>query len=477
MTHSTPSIAELLEALPPTADEAEELRPAGDELRLMLADLGGRPVPTGRLRRLWSLGTLQAKIAAAYLAWWLRSGFLDADSRRRGLEETHVAAAIGVLGRMGYLRGAVMKVGQLLAHWPDVLPGSFGEVLGRLYSEAPPMHYALVRELLVRELGGDPQEIFADFETEAFAAASLGQVHRARLRGDGRRVAIKVQYPDIARTIGNDLANLQAVSFPARLSGDWQNLKSQFEGIRHMLEQEADYEAEARWTRRAAGILAGLEGVVVPQVIDAHSTRRVLVTEYLEGRHLDAFLAAGPDQAARDLFGRRIASTSFRMWYSGRAVYADPHPGNFLFLDDGRLGLIDFGCCHAFSDEEFDYVMEMERASEARDDARVAAVLERGCELAPGALAGERLAKMLEYCEWLWAPLRGDGDFDFGAPDQFRRGIELYGEFVRRGWTRSMPVNTWLTKVFFGQRAMLTHLGARVPYGAMMRAESARAAC
>lgn len=440
----------------------------------MLAELGGRRMPTGRLRRLWSLGTLQAKIAAAYLAWWLRSGFQGADARRRGLEETHVAAAIGVLGRMGYLRGAVMKVGQILAHWPDVLPGSFAEILGRLYYEAPPMHYALLRELLQRELGGDPRQVFAAFETEAFAAASLGQVHRARLH-DGRQVAVKVQYPDIARTIREDLANLKAVSFPARLSGDWENLLAQFEGIRDMLEQESDYQSEARWTRAAGSILADLEGVVVPAVVDELSTRRVLVTEYLEGRHLEAFLASDPDQETRDHFGRLIARASFRMWYSGRAIYADPHPGNFLFLEDGRLGLIDFGCCHAFSQEEFAYVMEVEHAAASGDTARLHAALARGCELPPEALSGERKAKMLEYCDWLWAPIRTDEAFDYGAPGQFRRGVELYGEFTRRRWTRSMPVNTWLTKVFFGQRAMLTHLGARVPYGALMREEGARA--
>lgn len=476
MDADTPTLPELLAALPPGADEADERRPAGAELQALLADLGGKPVPTGRLRRLWSLGTLQAKIAAAYLAWWLRSGFQDDEARRKGLEETHVAAAIAVLGRMSYLRGAVMKVGQVLAHWPDVLPEAFSEVLGRLHSEAPPMHYALVRETLRRELGGDPEEVFAEFETEAFAAASLGQVHRARLRGDGRRVAVKVQYPHIARTIRDDLANLEAVSFPARLSGDWANLRAQFEGIRRMLEQEVDYEAEARLTTRAKAVLAGLEGVVVPEVVAAHSSRHVLVTEYLDGTHLDGFLASRPTRAERDDFGRRIALASFRLWYSGRTVYADPHPGNFVFLRDGRLGLIDFGCCHEFDAEEFAYVMEIEHAADSGDEERVAAALARGCDLAPDQLSGERRAKMFEYCDWLWAPMRTAGAFDFGDSDQYRRGVELYGEFIRRRWTRSQPVNVWLNKVFFGQRALLTRLGTRVRYGELMRAESARAA-
>ena len=473
MKSQSPSLAELIAALPPGAREAEASTP--DALRALLEELGTKPVPTGRLQRLWSLGTLQAQIAAAYLAWWLRSGFQDADSRRRGLEETHVAAALAVLGRMGYLRGAVMKVGQVLAHWPDVLPEAFCEVLGRLHSSAPAMHYALVREVLLAELGGDPREVFAEFESEAFAAASLGQVHRARL-ADGRRVAVKVQYPDIARTIRSDLANLRAVSFPARLTGDWENLLAQFDAIRRMLELEVDYLAEAKHTRRAREVLDGLEGVVVPEVIEEHSGPRVLVTTFVDGLHLQEWLATRPSQAERDRQGERIAAAGFRLWYSGRTIYADPHPGNYLFLGGDRLGLIDFGCMHAFTREEFDYVMEMERAFDADDRPRLVASLASGCELTADQLEGERLTKMIEYCDWLWAPIRTDEPFDFGAEGQFRPGVELYGEFTRRRWTRSKPVNVWLNKVFFGQRAMLTHLGARVPYGRLMREESRRGA-
>ena len=102
-----------------------------DAAKKALEDMGvgSRPLPTGRLGRMWSLGTLQAKIAAAYLAWWLRSGFLDEEAKQRGLDETHVSAAIAVLGRMSYLRGAVMKLGQVIAHWPHVAPLAFSSVL------------------------------------------------------------------------------------------------------------------------------------------------------------------------------------------------------------------------------------------------------------------------------------------------------------------------------------------------------------
>jgi predicted unusual protein kinase regulating ubiquinone biosynthesis (AarF/ABC1/UbiB family) len=335
------------------------------------------------------------------------------------------------------------------------------------------MHFALLREHVRNELGADPSEIFDEFETEAFAAASLGQVHRARLKRSGLCVAVKIQYPDIARTIASDLRNMKLAGFPLRVSGDWENLLAQFEGIQRMLEQETDYEQEAELQETARHALAPLDDVVVPRVVREHSTRRVLTTEYVEGLHLEPFLATRPSQEVRDRHGAQLTRASMRLWYRERLVYADPHPGNYLFLRDGRLGLLDFGCCHRFRDDEFAYVMEMERAAFAGDDDRLVAALAHGCDLKPHELRGERLRMMREYCGWLWAPLRSDEPFDYGAPDQYRDGVRLYGEFVKRRWVRSQPINVWLNKVFFGVRAMLTRLDARVAYGRIMREENA----
>ena len=217
-----PRIAELIAALPDDLEPVQEAS-VDETWHRLLNDLAWRPAPTGRLRRLWTLGTLQAKIAAAYIAHYLRSGYADADEKRRKLNETHLKAALQLLGGMGYLRGAIMKMGQMLANYPDVVPGQFADTLGRLHFEAPPMHFSLLREMVRNELGKDPEEVFDDFETKAFAAASLGQVHRARLKGSGQQVAIKIQYPGIARTIRDDFRNMKALAFPMRLGGDWDN--------------------------------------------------------------------------------------------------------------------------------------------------------------------------------------------------------------------------------------------------------------
>lgn len=467
-----PRIAELIAALPDDLEPVQEAS-VDETWHRLLNDLAWRPAPTGRFRRLWTLGTLQAKIAAAYFAYWLRGSYADADEKRRRLNETHLKAALQLLGGMGYLRGAIMKMGQMLANYPDVVPEQFADILGRLHFEAPPMHFSLLRELVRNELGKDPEEVFDDFETKAFAAASLGQVHRARLKGSGQQVAIKIQYPGIAQTIRDDFRNMKALAFPMRLGGDWDNLKLQFEDIRRMLDLETDYEQEAENLRIARLAFAEGDEVVVPKVYPELSTRRVLTMEFLEGVHVGQFMASHPSQEVCDRHGHQITLASFRLWYGSRMVYADPHPGNFLFMPDGRLGLIDFGCCHHFTDQDWDYVCEVERASRSSPEA-IRKGLIRAADMTPKQQTDEYRMKVLrELCDWIWEPLFHDGPFDFGNPEYFRRGVALFGEATRRRYTRTLPVNTWLNKNFFGLRAILARLKARVDMGAISRHETA----
>src|SRR5262249_27997908 len=148
--------------------------------------------------------------------------------------ETNLRVALKIIHRLGYLRGAAAKLGQTLGNLPEILPDQVVSTLDRLHFEAPPMHFSLLREMVRNELGNDPEELFESFDRTAFAAASVGQVHRARLRS-GETVAVKIQYPGIARTIDADFRNLHALLFPARFSKEWKTVESHFEEIRRML--------------------------------------------------------------------------------------------------------------------------------------------------------------------------------------------------------------------------------------------------
>jgi len=236
-----PTVAQLMEALPETDVEAPV---RGTSPAALLPAASMRPVPVGRLRRAGLLGTLQAKVAAAYLFYWVRGWFANADQRERMLAETHWRTAARVLDSMAYLRGATMKIGQTLGNFPDIVPAEFVAALEQLHFSAPPMHWALLKEMVFNELGDDPENVFESFDTRAFAAASLGQAHRARLKS-GVEAAVKVQYPGIARAIREDFANLMLFMLPSRLGAGWENTREQFDDLCARIEQETDYRREA----------------------------------------------------------------------------------------------------------------------------------------------------------------------------------------------------------------------------------------
>jgi aarF domain-containing kinase len=441
-----PTLAELVRQYPlPAADRDEELTlPAPFDT-----------VPTSALHRVWVLGRLEAHLAFGYFAWWLRGWTVSADRRTRELAELNVRAALRVLGTMAYLRGAVMKIGQMLALYPDIVPSEFAEVLAALHFQAPPMHWPVVREVLRDELGDDPESVFATIETHPIAAASLGQVHLARLH-DGALVCVKVQYPSIARTIDADLNALLALSMPLRLGRSWENLNRQLVEIRDLLTREADYRSEADFLERARALFEPADGITVPRVFREYSTRRVLTMEYLPGPHLDEFLASEPSQAERDRFGNLMYLALFRMYYRGRMCYADPHPGNFVFMADGRLGVIDFGSMRAYTDDDLDLLRLAERSLEG------AAGFDEMVRVMIGTdVSSEELALVRGMHDWIVAPIRTE-TFDFGDPGHLRTGLHWITEAARQRLLRSHPVNVSLGRALFGVRSVLFRTGARV---------------
>lgn len=459
-----PSVAELMQALPEPIGELHDQPPG--PLPELLEDWALRPVPVGAFRRLRVLGTLQAEIGAAYLFRWLRGWFKDADENQRLLAETHWRTALRVLDSMSFLRGAAMKMGQMLANFPDILPDAFVETLERLHFDAPPMHWSLLQEMVHNELGDDVDNRFASFDKRAFAAASLGQVHRGRLK-TGEDVAVKIQYPGIARTIRDDFRNLFFFLLPQRFSRDWENLRQQFEDLRHRLERETDYEQEAATQHRVRKLFREEDDIVVPRVFPEHSTARVLTMDYLEGRTLNEFVATNPSQELRNEFARKILRAWYRMMYGGRLLYADLHPGNFLFLDDGRLGVIDFGMMLELDETLWEQFRLMDRplTTGNRDD-RIAA-MQAWQPIGDGPAEAERLRMIEQFWEWNFRARSQGGEFDFGDEADFRRGVDLFVETLRKRCSRSRPCTPIIARETFGLRSILYRLRAKIDVAAI----------
>ena len=462
------SIAELIAALP--EETAEPILPGAAESLVPGERISFKPIPVGRFRRFTALSTLQAKIAAAYLFHWLRGWFTSADEQQRLLAETHWRTALRLLDSMTYLRGAAMKVGQTLANFPDIAPREIVETLERLHYDVPPMHWSLLREMVRNELGDDPESIFAEFDKRAFAAASLGQVHRARLK-TGEEVAIKIQYPGIARTIREDFRNLQPFLLPARLTKDWENTKDQFEDLRMRLEQETDYELEASNLEKARPLFREDDGIIVPRVYTPFSTPRVLTMERLGGLHIDSFLARDPAQEERNDFARKLWRAWYRLMYAGRMYYADFHPGNFLFLDDGRLGVIDFGYVTQITDDIWDLFRMMDRAlTTGRQDDRIDAIKE-WMWATDESSSDERVRLGDAFADWCWRPRYCGGEFDFADEANFRRGVDLFAEMVRKRYSRARPITPTISRQLFGIWSLMYRLKAKVDVRAIAEEE------
>jgi predicted unusual protein kinase regulating ubiquinone biosynthesis (AarF/ABC1/UbiB family) len=362
---------------------------------------------------------------------------------------------------MGYLRGATMKVGQTLGNFPDIVPAAFVETLEQLHFQAPPMHWSLLREMVHNELGDDPETVFASFEKRAFAAASLGQVHRARLRS-GEQVAVKIQYPGIARTVGEDFRNLQLFLLPARLSSDWENTREQFDDLRTRIERETDYVREAVTLQKVRLLFREDEGIVIPRVFPERSTERVLTMERLDGVHLDAFLAADPPQELRNEIARKMVRAWYRMLFAGRALYVDFHPGNFIVMDAGRLGVIDFGCMVELDDTLWELFRKMDRPlTTGRREDRIV-VMKEWSWIGDDPADDERKRLTDEFTDWSWQARYCGCEFDFGDEADFRRGIDLFVAMVRKRYSRARPSTPTMARQTFALRAMLYQLKAKI---------------
>ena len=440
----------------------------------LLAELPGDgfsgPVPSGSLQRLWGVSELSVQIGLAYAVRWVRQWFSSADSAERQLMETNLRVGVKLFDRLGYMRGAMAKLGQAAGNLPLVVPAQIAETLDRLHFEALPMHYPLIREVLRNEFGKDAEDLFLAFDKSAFAAASLGQVHRGVLKS-GEQAAVKIQYPGIARTIEADFRNLSALLLPLRLGKDWESAKAQFEEVRRMLNQEVDYVQEADSTERVRELFGSDDGIVVPRVYREYSAKRVLTTEYIPGLHLRDYLATNPDQASRNAFGTKLYVAWHRMYYAFMP-YGDPHPGNYLFLSDGRLGLLDFGCVRYFGPEEREIMMLADRMA-FEDNALTKEVTRRTCGVSEDDPAwADYLGIMEGFLDWTMEPAARPGPFDFGDQAHFRRGLELFSLTVRKKLTRANPMyGVYWNRSIFGLKAMLYRLRAQVDAGAVIRQE------
>lgn len=356
-----------------------------------------REIPKGRVRRSAKLGTALGLQGARYAGTRAASLARSQEGAHERLEARHLETAIRMASVLGEMKGAAMKLGQLASFVDtELLPEEYREIyqeqMAKLRDAAEPMAWGRVEEVLEAEYaatGERPAELFREFEPEAFAAASIGQVHRAELP-DGRRVAVKIQYPGVAEALEADLANMGMIVRLAKAIAPGLDPKAIAGELRARVLEELDYEHEAQNQRIFARAYRGHPFIYVPAVVAALSRRRVLVSEYVEGEGFETVKQR--PHAERSRFGEIVFRFAFGSIYHLRHFNADTHPGNYLLMPDGRVAFLDFGMTKRLTVEQIELEQAAVDAAVRKDpEALRQALADLGFVRNPTRLDAERL--------------------------------------------------------------------------------------
>jgi predicted unusual protein kinase regulating ubiquinone biosynthesis (AarF/ABC1/UbiB family) len=302
-------------------------------------------LPTGRLGRTARVGGL---VGGQGLRWagMRTANRLRTPERAEEARNERTAALVNELvDQLGRMRGAAMKVGQVISMVeldgvPEEQRQALQAKLASLRDSVPAVPFAKLERLMRQELGGPLSQVFRDFDEQALAAASIGQVHRAvTLAGDD--VVVKVQYPGVAEAVETDLRNAMLLLPLVKRLAPGLDAKSLLSELRERIGEELDYELEAQHQRRVERLLRGHPFISVPRVDTGLSTRRVLVSEYIDGERFDAVRQL--DEPTRDRYGEIVFRFFFGLLYRDRIALGDPHPGNYLLRADGRVAFLDYG--------------------------------------------------------------------------------------------------------------------------------------
>jgi predicted unusual protein kinase regulating ubiquinone biosynthesis (AarF/ABC1/UbiB family) len=313
-------------------------------------------LPTGRWRRAAKVGRLAGGQTARGYATKAANLTRSEEGRRDAAARRQMEAAEQIFDVLGQMKGAAMKVGQV-ASFIDTgaFPPEFQErvqaKLAELRDAAPRVPFERMRKLIEDDLGERLSDTFEEFDEEAVAAASIGQVYRARLQ-DGRAVAVKVQYPGVAQAVRADLQNLGLIMRVAKRMAPGMDVKAMTHEIRERLTDELDYEHEAQQHRAFARSWRGHPFIYVPPVVTELCTEHVLVSEWVDGVGFEEIKRA--DRATRDRFGEIVFRFFFGSLYRNGHFSGDPHPGNYRLMEDGRVAFIDFGMTRRVSREDRD---------------------------------------------------------------------------------------------------------------------------
>lgn len=398
---------------------------------------------------------------------------LSSDENKRAEARSQMMQDVGIqiAETLGEMKGAVMKVGQIASQYKEVFPPEVAAALEKLQNNAPPMPYAQIKSQVERELGMPIEEAYLEFEQQPFAAASIGQVHKAVLPS-GQHVVVKVQYPDVDKNCDSDLKQVKmALKMTGVLSMSRELQDQIFAEIRDSLKDELDYVKEAQNLAIFGAFHADDPGLIIPKVIKSHSTKRILTLTEELGEPLS--VAATWDNEVKQKIATRLFHFSAGQIFELYRIHCDPHPGNFAFRADGSVIAYDFGGIRTYSDSEIQLFRRFAKHALRGDvtaleqDLVKLGIRREDDVLIPGSFYQEWLAIGLKPLSI--APYH-TGPFDFGSStihhemiSQAKQGLKYFKQFQPSASTMMVD------RTVSGQYWNLVNLGVEIDLSPLVK--------
>ena len=391
-----------------------------------------------RGKRNLDIAALGLQVGGNYASTAARKLFSSAERRVELDRERELRTADAVADRLGNMKGALMKLGQMASYVDEGLPEPLRKALAELQSNAPPMSADLAAEVIERELGAPPDRVFVEWDPDPIASASIGQVHRAVVTdphtGLDRAVAVKVQYPGVGEAIEADLRNASLLGALLKQGFGGLDPDDMVAEIRDRLIDELDYSLEAENQQAFADYYRGHPFIHVPDVMASHSTGRVLTSDLVSGATWQEMISWS--QHERDLVGECLFRFVFRSLYGMHRFNGDPHPGNYLFHGDGRITFLDFGLVKRFTDDEMSTFIGMVRSAAYENDVPTfRRIVEDAGMLRRGAPADD--AAIGEYFGQFYESVRYDKVVTWSS--------EYASRIVRHTFDRTSPISQYAT--------------------------------
>jgi predicted unusual protein kinase regulating ubiquinone biosynthesis (AarF/ABC1/UbiB family) len=425
--------------------------------------VSGKKPAQSRTKRFIKLAGMTASVAGRYAGGKIKDAIQGDEGRDERKSKTYSKMADDLTSTLGELKGAVMKVGQIVSQTQDFLPEEFSQALKKLQKEAPPVAFSVIEKQIKDELGQPYTKLFKSFDIEPYASASIGQVHRA-VTLDGQDVVVKVQYPGVDRSVDSDLKQLRlALKLGGLLKMPKESVDKLFHELHERLNEELDYELEARNIQTFIDFHKDDQKILIPRVLSEFSTRRVLTLEYMDGDSADDLDSLGYSQEERAALADKLFEMLSKQLFVHQCIHGDPHPGNFCFRKDGAIVVFDFGCVKALKPEIVQAYRDAIVSSVDEDYAKVDdALIRLGARVANKASPGAAYYKV--WRDIFFEPFNGE-QYDFGAGRLHIESAKHTKLFFKHLEHFKPPVDSlYIDRMISGHYWILKSIGAKANF-------------